>query len=303
MLNTITRPRTLEFSVLDIAAQPHPVGVYVELFKIARKLRRAIKVQGQDFAELSELKLHKNKEGKVESISGDIYRFTKIDEKADWFDTVTGEPASEELVGKVSIPKNLRPNTKVIHWVFIVKNHMLVFVRRNGKATLSPGQAENFFDILMNMAVKTHSKAKYVDVTTVKSAEAIERIFKDRTVTNLEIEIRRPNADGPGEALRKIEKIMEEENARKWTETLTAVEGTSIQKSERLGEMLLASQRCGKAKATTYNDEGTKEEINTADHPISEPQTYDPATKVPLLTFVAVIASTIVASVIASRKK
>lgn len=303
MSNTITRPRTLEFSVLDIAAQPHPVGVYVELFKIARKLRRAIKVQGQDFAELSELKFKKNADGKVESISGDIYRFTKIDEKAAWFDTVTGEPASDELVGKVSIPKNLRPNTKVIHWVFIVKNHMLVFVRRNGKATLSPGQAANFFDVLMNMAVRSHSKATYVDVTPVKSAEAIERIFKDRTVTSLEIEIRRPNADGPGEALRKIERIMEEENARKWTETLTAVEGTSIQKSKRLDEMLIASQRCGKAKAITYIEGGAKEEINTADHPIIEPRIYDPESKVPLLTFVAAIGTALVASLIASRRK
>ena len=303
MSNIITRKRTLEFAVLDIAAQPHPSGVYVELFKKARGLRRAIKIQGQEYAEMSALSFSKNKDGKIDKISGDLYRFTKIDEKAEWFDTSTGEPASDELVGQVSIPQNLRPNTRVIHWVFIVKNHMLVFLKKNGEATLSALQAQRFFDSLMNMAVKSHASAKYVDVTPVKSAEAIDRIFKDRTVTNLEIEIRRPNADGPGKALLNIERTMEEENARKWTETLTSVDGSSIVKSDRINQMLNASQRCGKAVATTYDSEGAKEVINTDDHPMVENHTYDPKSKVPLLTFVAITAITIVSSLVASKRK
>lgn len=302
MTTAIARPRTLEFSILDIAAQPHPSGVYVELFKTARKLRRAIKIQGQDYGELSELTFAKDKEGNVESISGNIYRFTMIDAKGEWFDTSTGEPAANHLIDQLSIPKNLRPNTRVIHWVFIVKNHMLVFLRKNGNATLSPDQAATFFDSLMLMASKTHDEVEYVDVTTVKSAEAIERIFTDRTVSSLEIEIRRPNADDPRGALRKIEKIMAEESARTWNEKLTAVDGTSIRKSERIDEMLTASQRCGKAKATTYGDDRKKEVINTDDHPIVKPVVYNPNLKVPLLAFIGGIAASLVMSIV-SRKK
>src|SRR5690606_10051616 len=108
--------------------------------------------------------------------------------------------------------------------------------------------------------------ADYVDVTPVKSAEAIEKIFTKRRVSSLEIEIRRPNAS-PRDSLRKIEKIMEEENARKWNERLIAVDGESIEKSDRIEDMMVASQRCGNIKATTYSEEtGKKEEIDTKDH-------------------------------------
>lgn len=303
MSNIITRSRQIEFAVLDIAAQPHPSGVYVKLFKLARGLRRAIKIQGQEFAEISELSFHKNDTGKIDQISGDIYRFTKIDEKADWFDTSTGEPATDELKGQVSIPSNLRPNTRVIHWVFIVKSHMLVFLHKNGDATLSALQAQRFFESLMKMAAAKHDHVNYVDVTVVKSAEAIDRIFKSQKVTNLEIEIRRPNPDDPSSVLIDIEKTMREEGARKWVEILTAEDGESIIKSDRIDNMLNASQVCGKAKAITYNEEGDKDIVDTNDHPMIEREIYDPKSKVPFLTFVAFTAIAIVSTIMASKRK
>lgn len=303
MAEVITHPRTFEFSALDIAAQPHPEKCYEKLFKTATKLKLRIKILGQEWGQLSRLRWEKDENGNVISISGDIYRFTNIDQNAAWFDRDKGEEADDSLLKEVSIPKSLSPNTKIIHWYFTIENHILVFVSKNGKATLSAKQAEAFFARIMDAAAKEVSGVEYVDVTTCKSPDAIDKIFKKKTVSRLEIDLRKPNLDDPAEAFKKINETMEKENSRRWTETLTANENDTLKESTRIEELLHASRRLGSAQAITYDESGEKEEIDTKEHPITEREVYDPNRKQAVLSFVAGVATTLIAAVLSGKNK
>ena len=302
MPEVITQPRKLEFGIIDIAAHPHPERCYEKLFKVATKQKMIFKIYGNEFGQLSRLRWDKDKKGNVIGIGGDIYRFTRIDPDSTWFDREKGEEADEQDINKVHIPKSLSPNTKIIHWYFVVENHLLTFICKNGKTVLSTKQAEAFFKALFNNAVNDVAKIDYVDVNTCKSPDAAERIFKKKTVSSLEIDLRRPNLDDPSGAFRKISETMKRENSKRWTETLSANDNQSLIKSDRIDELLSASNRLGSAKAITYDENSNREEIDTKEHPQIEIKKYDPETKVPILTFLTGIAIGIAASMIKSKK-
>lgn len=235
-------------------------------------------------------------------IRGAINRFTVINRDLEWFDTRTGEAATEEAVKDVRIPDHLRANNRIIHWVFIVKSHTLVFVRKNDEATLTPKQAEQFFGTLLNYAKIKFPHVDVVEVTAVKSAAAIERIFSKAIVSRLTIDIRRPNPDDPREsaALARINEIMSKDGAQRWHEDLRPPKGGSLKKSDRIQDLLLASQTTGKAEAKTIDNDGKREDINTDHHPHLETHTYDSARKV---AFAVWLTATAAAIALAIRKK
>ena len=273
----ITHRRKIEFSALDISAHPHPAGIYPKLFDRARRLKKAFKIVGHEFGELSELSKHKDpKSDEVVAISGVVYRYLKIDENADWFDVETGEEATDDAKSGLSIPSNLRPNLRRIYWVFDVPNHVLIFATHNGDASLSPIQAEGFFSRLMDQAAAGLEEVEYTEVTKVKSKEAIQQIFKNHRVSRLEIELSRPNADDSESALGKILKQMEAEGARKSNEVLTGDDDNGLKESPRIKEKLLASQRIGRAQAVVFGSDGEKDTIDTNEHPLIEAIVYEP---------------------------
>ncbi len=302
MSEIVTLSRTLEFAVLDVSAQPHPDGSYVQILRRARKLRRAVKIYGNDFGEISEISTRKNREGETVGFHGTVFRFTKIDENADWFDTSTGESATEGALEELSIPKNLRPNTRLIYWYFEIATHTLVFVRKNGEATLSPDQGAAFFSKLLNMAAEEIKEVEYVDVTTIKCSENIERIFNKPVVSKLCFDLKRPNADSPNGAMEKILAQMEADNAVRWEEGLTGPKGGTLKKSERISDLLVASKRLGTVKAITYNDSGEREEIDSKNHPKVEKKIFDPAVESSLLDFIIDVSVDIVVDLFKKKK-
>ena len=292
--------RDIVFSALDISSSPHPTGSYVKLFQAARKQRIAVKIYGYEYGEISALKYVKTGK-KVKWITGHIWRFVHIDKSLPWFNRETGEEVAKSEKEKISIPDGWAPNTSQIFWAFDVKNHILVFTRKNASYNLSPLQAERFFSTLLNEACKIVAGVDFVEVNTVKSSDKIAEIFSKR-VAKLEIQLSRPNSDGDtGDAYDKILKVLKATNVKKKTEIFTSIPGKSIKPDDRMQTEIDATLRSGRIKATVFDDEGKKDEIDTKNHPLETKILFEPARKIAFLKFVAEAAVEIVLSIIQKK--
>ena len=296
-----TLPRDIVFSAIDISAHPHPEGSYVDLFKAAKRGKIAVKISGYEYGSLSKLSYVKEND-EIKWITGHIWRFIHIDKSAPWVNLETEEEVDpKEKKEKLSLPDNWAPNSRRIFWAFNVEEHLLVFVRRNVAYALSPLQAEKFFRVLMDVALKHVPGVETVDVNAVKSAEKIKEIFEKR-VAKLEITVTRPNPDGADGDINRVFQRLQKIQASKKTDIFTALPNKTIIPDEQMKDDIAASQRSGRLKAVVYDEEEKRDEVDTQKHPFEKKETFDPKAAPAFGDFILRVAAGIVLSLARKRK-
>lgn len=108
--------RAIKISALNIAMhQPHSPKKYVELFKDAKKLNYLVRLGSLHGAILGSI--YPPKDGNPTSeLTGEIYRFVKLDPKEPWFNVETSDVASDDEVGRINIPGHLLPHLQRIEF-------------------------------------------------------------------------------------------------------------------------------------------------------------------------------------------
>lgn len=259
--------RTIKISALNIAMHnPHSPEKYVALFKDAKKLNFLVRLGSLHGAMLGSLDGPKNGKESVE-LSGEIYRFVKLDPSEPWFNVETRKVATENDVGRINIPSHLLPHLQRIEFIFKPKVHELWFVSQDRKDTLGPLAASNFFQSLFDQLVESGKYPK-IEVTALPDAETLDEMLSLPTLERITIELKRPNADDAAGEEAKWLKKLEKQNAQKQVTQLVANAGESIKPDSETKSLANVASRNGNVSVIGRDTAGKRVEESTRERPL-----------------------------------
>ena len=259
--------RTIKISALNIAMHhPHSAQRYVSLFKDAKKLKYLVRLSSLHYAMLGSLYGPKSEESS-DALSGEIYRFVKLDPSEPWFNVQTSEVATNDDVENIKIPAHLLPHLQKIEFVFKPDAHELWFVSQDRKDRLGSQAATKFFQKLFDRVV---SRGRYptVEVTAIPDVETLDKMMSLAMLEKITIELKRPNADDAAEDEARWLKRLEKQKIRKQTTQLVAARGESIKPDDETRALAAVASRNGNVSVIGRDADGTKVEESTNARPL-----------------------------------
>lgn len=273
--------RKLEVSALNIKIHPHAPKRYVKLLKDVFSAANSVKIRGTDWGTpgwISEVTPDQPREG----LYGEFYKFLNIDPRDPWFDQRNREVIEiDEDQDELPVPEHLKPNLQKVRFVFYPKKHRLFFDSQN----FSPNNARKLLTNLFSSKDIT-DKYGHVDIEVESSREAIDKILAIPSKTKLEIRISLPNPDDTSEDEQRVLDRLRGQNARTINETYTGLREEGLNPDESTKTLMRVAQSNGYVKATGY-DGNVRVERSTIDHPLSEPEYYNPDTTSRMQTLLA----------------
>lgn len=259
--------RTIEICALNIAMHtPHSPQRYVDLFKAAYKVRALIP-QGELHGLLFGSLYNSDNWKKDKVISGEIYRFVKVDASEPWFNTQTLRQATDKDVEAISIPPHLLAHLQRIPFVFSPDEHRLWFVARDRKNSLGALVAERFIQKLLDLAVvKNHFPT--VSVTALPDTETLKKLLSMHRLQRLIIEVKRPNPDDGASAATRAMTRLEKMNVKQETKELVAVDGESIKPDAETRELAEVASQNGNVTGVGKTSDGLPSRESTSEKPM-----------------------------------
>lgn len=282
----MARLKTLEIGVLNIKIHPHTPEKYVELMEDLFKLASSVAIRGSDYGTTNYVR--EIITGKpLEGLYGEFYRYLEINEDEPWLDlkerkTIldkNGEPVPQ-------VDGNKKPNAKEVEFVFYPVGHRLFYNSKN----FYPTSAQK---LLLNLFSNEVIKRKYgnIDVEIESSKEVIERILKIPSLTKLDISFTRPNDDDIGDLETKIFRRIENQNIRKFHQTISSPKEDGIEPDDETVALMHLATSNGQVDAVGYSGEEKIIE-STKPHPLLVREKFDPD-KITSLRFLMNISSDI----------
>lgn len=263
----MSRERNIYISAINIAMHsPHSPQRYVDLFSDSFKERHIV-AQG-DLHRLMIGTLHNaNKAVELNEITGEIYRFVKLDPNEPWFDVSTGKPASENDLEKIQIPANLLPHLQVFPFIFYPDSHELWYVCQDRGSSLGPNKLQKF---LQNLFDHTGAKKGYppIAATALPEHEMVDELLKWPNINRITMQFKRPNADDGHGAEQRLMAMMEEQNLGSLTQELVAGDKTGIIPNQATRDEAIAASRNGVVTVRGTRPDGTQGEESTTDKPL-----------------------------------
>lgn len=210
---------TVEAYALNIAANPHPAGVYIRSLNRASEL--IIKVRGSDYARIT-----KPKQEDERFYSGRVLVWTEIDLKGRWLDTSKEDVLSERVKRTIRIPTEAKPNYRVFNYVFDEKRHILYFESRNEfNEHFGPTVGRRLFVALLDRDYQGRQAPEFA-VTLLPEEAAVTRILAMPRLRTLTIRITKPNPDlTASEARRRVFDELDASNSKQRETTYTKEAG------------------------------------------------------------------------------
>jgi len=255
---------------LNITIQPHSPEMYIELLRMAFKLKLPVKLRGSDYGMIGSFKYNKESE----TITGDIYKFLSIDLSKPWFNSEKLKKAEDEDLEELNIPAKLKPNLETFAYIFYPQGHHLFVETYNDGNTLGPMQVKRLIEKLLS-SPEIVSKFGEVDVTIEPMAESLEQIFNIPSLSRLTIRVNRPNPDDLDELEEEVFQRMDEEHVSKEEHVLTGIRGQSIEPSESTRRLARVAASNGYVKGRGRGADDSVIEISTIKHPFIAETTYD----------------------------
>lgn len=254
----MSKETTVEFAILNIAANPHPKGVYEKI--LTKAALYPVNYWGSHYATVS-----KPIAGKDGFFRGRIVCWVEIDknEPAVFKDKLE-EVDFNDL--NLDIPNNVGFNSRVFLYVFRESDHVLFFETLNdtGKR-LSPRYAKKILELLTSPQVQG-PESPLVEVTAIPEDDSLRRILSISKLTRLHIHLVRPNADDLDVA-RVLERL-EKQGARSEDKVLVAAPGdggiTPDDETKTEAEVAVFN---GYVQGAGYDDEGTRIDLSTKEYP------------------------------------
>jgi len=261
------RDINIALGALNIVLKKHSDENYISLLEQAFKHSYPVKVFGQYHAIPSKLDINRE-EG---YIFGKLYRFTDINENQAWIDTkkVT-EIRDEDGKPIPQVDKDLKPNSKEIYFVFIIKNHRLVFDQK----FIATSSMKGFFENLFKDSILRDISKSDINITIEQSEENLEQILKIKHISEIELEINRPNPDDISSLEGSVKARLTNMNADQFTQQIKSKE-SSIKPDKDFTQMMKVAISNGVVKAKGINEAGKKIFESTLSHPLKVFKTYN----------------------------
>lgn len=270
----MAKVRRITLAALNIAMHaPHPMERYIELLQKAFRQRMIVRMGSLHGITLGTL-YRPQTHGRTILLSGEIYRFVKIDPDQPWFNADTKEPASEEDVGAINIPGHLLPHLQRMPFVFNARRHQLWYVSRDQANSLAPATAAKFLDVLLQT---TANKLNFpeVSVTVVPEKTSVDEILSLPGLEYLKIELVRPNPDDGESAEERWLRRLEEQHTTKAKLELFHARNETLTPDEETREMASVAANNGVVVGRGRTADGLPVEESTKDRPMLRPEYVD----------------------------
>jgi Domain of unknown function (DUF4747) len=276
---------SLELYALNIAAMPHPEGVYQSLLKDAAK--KQVRARGSDFAKIT---VPQAKQDNV--LVGRILVWTEIDMDGAWLDLEREREVPPDRVGEIDIPENVKPNYRCFSYGFDVINHRLYYEARNDKREqLGPTVARRIFSNLLD-GLSYHGEPIGVEVTLIPDEETLARILRMRGLKRLHMRINRPNPDDFDAVKQRIlSDLVDNHAGRRDTEYVRARGEARLTPSDDVKVIAEVAAENGFVEGEADVD-GEKIKVSTREHPKRIVLTREPKQSVVrrLISFISEVA-------------
>ena len=245
--------------------KPHSPARYVKLLQDALNMQ-FLAVQGEVHGVILGT-LYGVDEGVEENeISGEIYRFIRVDPNEPWFNTSTGKQASGEDLREIKIPEHMLAHMQRIPFIFYPKEHELWFVSKDRKDRLSAQAAERFFSVLLSATAAAHNYPD-VAVTALPAATALDEMFAMSEIRKIVFQFKRPNADDDDELEMKFLSRMESQNIKTINQELVGSAQSAIEPDAETKMEARIAAKNGLVTVFGRNAEGTNLQESTVDKP------------------------------------
>ena len=251
----------MTLAALNITAHPHSREIYINLLKKAYQLRRVEPFYGDRAGMIAALAEHDDQQ----ILSGQLVTFTRVDLSDEWFDIRASEFRSpDEVLDEIQLPDHLKPKSRAHPFIFFPDAHILVYQSRTTQShRLGPSNAERLLARIFG-ADELLQEFGQVDVTSVPSAESLDRIFS-MDMRHLKILVKRPNPDDYGDESRILQRLAGQ-NASQLQEEYRAEHGKALQPDDDTRRLARVAERNGYVEAEgTEQGEPAKE--STRNHP------------------------------------
>jgi hypothetical protein len=267
--------RTITIAALNVVLPaPHRPSRYAELWTAASSIRGPVKLRGDTGGFIGSAR-HIDLGSRNERFEGDFFKFINIDTAGKWLDLRTGRAIDKDAVDRqVRIPENLRPNLRMLPYVFFPRSHRLVFVSHlDPKSSLSPSMARSLVEQCVQRAdlVERFGKA---EVTVEPDRETLRKIFSLPRLKTLRIEVSPPNALADVE--RRLFRLMDAQNADRLVQEYESKRPDGLRPTEDVKELAEVAQSNGVVSAKGVGDEGRVVSLSTEDHPHQEKIVFNP---------------------------
>lgn len=274
----MAKEKKLVIGAINITIQPHTPQKYLDLFRDTYKLKKSVKISGDQYGLLVGMfKLNRDQK-KLGPIAGDIFRFTNIDPSAKWFNTTTNGFASDDDVDEINIPENLKPNSSRFSYIFYPEQHLLFYEGYYDSNSFGPKNAERFVERLFNVNEIIDKYGK-VDVTHVPEKDTLAEAIKLHHKEKIEMTIKRPNPDTFADTERRVLERMQARNVETFEQSYKAIQGDSIEMDEDLETMAFISAKNGNFYIKGKDENFRPIEFSTTKHPLKLIEYYDPNTE------------------------
>lgn len=248
----------LELSILNVAAHPHPAGIYPRLLEQVAGI--SISFWGSDHAAIT--KPQQIEEGLYQ---GRIVVWTQIDPNEPAIDIAQLKEVRLDETNAI-IPNNVGFNGKVFTYTLKEDIHLIfVEVKNELGKNLSPRKAGKIFQ---NLFLRLPVDSPSVNITVVPEDDAIERILSLHRIDELKIHLTRPNAEEFGETAENILEKLEKMGAKSQEVTIKrAPEAETIKLDEEHEKMARVSAYHGWVSAHGRMEDGEKFDGSTREYP------------------------------------
>lgn len=213
--------RSIEVYSLNLAASPHPAGIYIKLLRKASEF--IVKVRGSDYAKITTPRKYERQDG---FYTGRILVWTEIDFHGQWLDLGNEDVLPKNLHNLISIPPSAKPNYRVFNYVFYERQHRLYFEGSDefGK-TFGAITGKRLFGKLLSQELMGRDSPE-VAVSLIPEESAVDRILSTPHLRTLTIRITRPNADVTSSPARtRLFRQLDAANAKQMEVTYTKAAG------------------------------------------------------------------------------
>lgn len=263
------RPSVLKIGTLNFSSAHRNSQKYRDTFIDAFNLKKPIEMAAHRFAMITSLK----DEGDGIFITGSLARFNEVDLDLPWFDIEKLTEASDDLIGKISIPNSVRPNYTSIYFAADCQKHKLFFEYRSPTGGISPKEAHKFFVRLFSQSEIVAKYGNY-NWSIVSASGNFKSIIKGLKIKTIEFFVQRPNPDDHGDLEKLIEERLRETNSQIYVEKYTAVPGDGIIPNAHMHDLAEVSTTTGETIVRGSDIEGVSIVRSTSDQPKIITHTY-----------------------------
>jgi hypothetical protein len=253
----------IEIGAVNIAASPHPSGIYRNLLNLAANVE--IHLHGSDWGKITTVTPFEDRPG---LLSGRVLLWAHIDKDGKWLNKKKNAEATPAEKKQIVLPPDIEPNFRSFYFVFHEEKHRMVLEFKNELGqTFGPSRAQSFFSKLFNSdAVK--ELGVEVAVTVVPTEDALDKIFEIPRLRWLRIHNTRPNAEDLSDEAEALHARLKEMGAKSQDlELAKAARVDALKPDEEIRSLAAAAAVDGFVEGKGKTEAGTNVFESTKLHP------------------------------------